>query len=355
MSRKRRIMKRIVIVLLCVFAVFSVCSIIAVTQIFRDIFARTEVPEYYAYLRYDDVADEYDRELISFPSGENMLQGYLYGAENTKGLVVICHGIGGGADSYFPESLYFVEHGYQVFAFDNTGCHRSEGENMVGLCQSVLDLDAALTYLESQPRFDDLPVLLYGHSWGGYAVTAIFNFDHDIAASASVAGFNKQMPVILEWGKDMMGGLVYLEYPYIWVYQQAYFGANANWNAVDGINRTDTPVLIIHGTEDTSVGYDGAGIIAYRDEITNPNVQYKICDQAPQNDHSHLFASLDAIAYEEQLNGELEELKASYDDEIPDDVIADFYDRVDKQKLSELDAQFMEDVLNFYEQVLQTQ
>ena len=60
----------------------------------------------------------------------------------------------------------------------------------------VLDLDAALTWVEGERRFDGVPVFLFGHSWGGYAVTAIFHFDHDIAASASVAGFNEAMPMI---------------------------------------------------------------------------------------------------------------------------------------------------------------
>ncbi|MCM1054417.1 MAG: lysophospholipase [Bacteroides sp.] len=147
---------------------------------FDDVFSRTVLTDLTVYLRYSDVEDEYSRELLSFRSGENILQGYLYGAENTKGVVVICHGLGGGAEDYLAETLYFVDNGYRVFSYDNTGCYRSEGSNCIGLPQSVIDLDAALTYIEQEPRFNGLPLLLYGHSWGGYAVAAIFGYDHNI-------------------------------------------------------------------------------------------------------------------------------------------------------------------------------
>lgn len=162
MNKRKKISRNILIALLIIFVLFSIVSFVIVKMNFDKIFSRTEMSEYSAYLRYEDVEEEYDRELLSFTSGENQLQGYLYGADNTKGLVVISHGLGGGAESYMTETVYFVDHGYQVFGYDNTGCYKSEGENCIGLSQSVIDLDAALTFIESEARFDDLPILLYG-------------------------------------------------------------------------------------------------------------------------------------------------------------------------------------------------
>mgnify|MGYP002513876477 CR=1 FL=1 len=188
--------------------------------------------------------------------------------------------------------MYFVDSGYQVFAYDNTGCYEIEGKNCVGLVQSVIDLDAALTFIEGEERFSELPVLLYGHSWGAYAVTSIFNYDHDITASVSVAGFNDPMTMIMEWGENMMGGFIHVERPYIYIYQRMTFGDKLALTAVDGINNTDTPVLIIHGINDETIGFNSAGTIAYKDEITNPNVQYKICDKPKQDDHNNLFVSV---------------------------------------------------------------
>lgn len=347
--KRKKIRKIILIVLILLFVIFSAVSMVIVKHSFDEIFGRTSMGDYSAYLRYEDVEDQYDRELLSFMSGENKLQGYLYGTGNEKGLVVISHGLGGGAVSYLSETLYFVDHGYQVFGYDNTGCHGSEGENCIGLPQSVIDLDAALTYIEQEERFTGMPVFLYGHSWGGYAVTAILNYDHEIAATASVAGFNKPMTMIMEWGENMMGAFARVEYPYIYLYQKLLFGDKLNLTAVDGINSCDTPVLIIHGSEDTTVGYDGAGTIAYRDEITNPNVQYKICDSEKQNDHNRLFQSLESIAYAEEVNEAYHALYEQYDGEIPEDVAREFCAGTDKAKMSEVDEAFMQDVLDFYE------
>lgn len=349
MNRKKKAIKITFIILLSVFVLFSAASFIFIKISFDDLFGRTEMDEFSSFLRYKDIEQQYDRELLTFPSGKNQLQGYLYGTENTKGLVVQSHGLGGGAESYLAETLYFVDHGFQVFSFDNTGCYQSKGKNSIGLSQSVIDLDAALTFIEQEARFAELPVYLYGHSWGGYAVTAIFNYNHNIAASVSVAGFNEPMGMILDWATDMIGAFAYVEYPYIYLYQQILFGKNANLSAVNGINRTDTPILLIHGNQDTVVTYETVATIAFRNSITNPNVHYKVCEGEKQNNHNRLFMSLDAIAYADAKNAEWDALSEQYHNEIPDAEKEAYRANIDKLQMSELDATFMQDVITFFE------
>ncbi|HBH94169.1 MAG TPA: alpha/beta hydrolase [Ruminococcaceae bacterium] len=350
--KRKRIIKTVLLTLIIIFAVFSAASIIIVKINFDDIFSRTTIDPLSIYLRYSDVEKDYPREPISFMSGKNKLQGYLYGSANSKGLVVISHGLGGGAEGYLSETLRFVDEGYQVFGFDNTGCNESEGENCIGLSQSVIDLDAALTFIEQDSRFKDLPVLLYGHSWGGYAVTAVLNFDHNIAASVSVAGFNKPMQMIIEWARGMMGGFAYAEYPYIWLYNKTIFGSNLDIYAVDGINKTQTPVLLIHGAEDHTIGINESAIMSYKNQITNPNVQYKLCDKKNQNGHNTLFRSVEALNYCDELDKNYEKLKDDYNGEIPEAEEKSFYESVDKFKSSELDSDFLDDVLKFYENAI---
>jgi len=352
---RKKLLKIIGIILLAVVVLFSIVSMIVVQILMNDTFSRTAPREkgLTAYLRYWDVEDRYDREEVSFLSGKNRLYGHLYGAGNSEGLVVISHGMGGGEESYLAEALYFVDHGYQVLCYSNTGCWDSEGKNCVGLNQSVLDLDAALTWVEGESRFDGVPVFLYGHSWGGYAVAAIFHFDHEIAASASVAGFNKAMPMIIEWGKGMMGPLIYLEVPFIWLNQKLTFGETFDLTAVDALNSTDTPVLILHGDKDTTVGYDTVSIISKKSQITNPNVQYIVRDQPPQNDHNRLFQSLDSIAYADEMNEIYQALYDQYDGKIPEDADREFYAGTDPFRASELDPDFMDTVAAFYQEAVQ--
>ena len=351
MDRKKKIIRWIGIGILSLFVLFSIISFIAIKINFDDIFGRTVEKDLYASLRYEDLKEKPERELFTFVSGENTLQGYLYGAENTKGLVVVSHGMGGGAENYFSESMYFVEHGYQVFCYDNTGCYQSEGKNCVGLPQSVIDLDAALDYIESQERFLGLPVYLLGHSWGAYAVTSIFNYEgHDIAASVSVAGFNDPATMVIEWSNDMMGKpLTFLLRPYLYIYQKLLFGGVFGYTAVGGINSTDTPVLLIHGDADTTILIDGAATVAYMDEITNPNVERVTWTKEGRNGHSNLFVSDEALAYLEEVNVEHRALYQEYNEEIPYEVDKAFYDKIDKAKISELAEDFMGMILEFYE------
>ena len=349
MFGKKKMWKNIVIGLVGLVIVFSVVSLCVVKYFMDDRFKRTVLSEYSFEVRYEDVKEQYDRELFNFMSGDNELQGYLYGLDNSKGLVVVAHGIGGGAENYMAQILYFVDNGYKVLAYDNTGCYESGGDDCIGLPQSAVDLDAALTYIDSEERFKDFPVFLFGHSWGGYAVTAVLNETHNVTAVASVSGFNDPMTMMVEWAERMMGVLAYLEAPYIYIYEKSIVGDNLATRAVDGINKNDTPVLIMHGTSDDVVEYDGAGIISYKDEITNSNVEYFVSEGEKQNGHTDLMHTVESTVYLEKVKEEYNQLSEEYNGEIDQKVEAEFYSNIDKHLSSQMNDELMQQIISFYE------
>lgn len=348
---KKKVLKITLISLAAFIFIFSVISMIIVKYVYDRQFQRNDKPEFSGYLRYSDLVG-YDRTVVQFESGKNTLTGYIYGEKNNKGLVAIAHGLGGGAESYMAETIYFVDSGWRVFSFDCTGSYASEGKSTVGLPQSVLDLDAALIYIESNNTLNGLPVMLYGHSWGGYAVTSILNYNHDITAVASISGFNSPIELLIEQAESMMGGFAYIEYPYEWAYQTMLFGKTARLTAVDGINRTDIAVMIIHGDADDTISYGGASIMAHKSEIINPNVIYETRSAKNHNGHNDLFISDAASEYINQINEEYKALYDSYNGNIPDDVKAEFYAGIDKFQTSELDADFMNNINSFFEKEL---
>ena len=337
--------------LAAIVVLFSICSVIVVKATYDKQFQRADKPKFSGYLTYGDV-DGYDRRVVRFRSGNHALTGYVYGERNDKGLVVIAHGLGGGAENYLAETMYFVDNGWRVFSFDCTGSHESEGKGTIGLPQSALDLNSALGYIESDSTLRDLPIMLYGHSWGGYAVAAVLNYGHDIAAAASIAGFNAPMEILFERAEKMMGSIAYLEYPFLWAYQTMLFGRAARLTAVDGINSADTAIMIIHGDKDTTVSYDRTGIIAHQGEITNPNVVYKTCTAENHNGHRSLFRSEAAVEHSNRRNRVYQGLYDLYNGSIPDDVLADYYANTDKTLVSELDASFMDEINRFFERRL---
>ena len=78
--------------------------------------------------------------------------------------------------------------------------------------------------LVNEERFNGLPVYLFGHSWGGYAVCAVLRTNHKIKAVASVAGFNKPNIMIVEWAKRVAGKWAYIAIPFMKINQRLSFG-----------------------------------------------------------------------------------------------------------------------------------
>ena len=349
-GKKSRTMKVIGISIAGFILIFSIISMIIVMFIYNGQFPRYDRHDtsVTAGLRYDDLKEQYQRNMVSFNSGKNRLQGYVYGSNNEQGLVVVAHGIGGGADSYLPQITYFVDQGWRVFAYDATGSFDSEGKTTKGFKKSLNDLDPAITYIITQEEYAALPVLLFGHSWGGYAAANILHYDYEIAGIATVSGPNSSMEMIIEQGRSMMGGFIDIQYPYLWLYQLILFGETASLNAVDAINQSDVPVLIVHGTEDESVAYDGSSITSNIDAITNPHVKALSLSEPGQNGHKNLFNSVASRKYIDEINIEYRKLYDHYEHNIPYEVKQDFYSKIDRSLAQDLNRELMDEIQSFF-------
>lgn len=349
-GRKLKIKKIVGFSIVGFILLFSIVSMIVDIDIYNKQFPRYDRPDLSVTidLTYEEFESQYPRELVSFKSGNNRLQGYVYGQDQDKGLVVVAHGIGGGADTYLAQIIFFVDQGWRVFAYDATGSFDSEGKTTKGFPQALIDLDAALSYINTQEAFDSLPILLFGHSWGGYAVANVLHYDHEIAGIATVSGANSPMEIILEQGKKMMGGFIYTQYPFLWLYQSILFGKTASLNAVDAINGSNVPVLIIHGTKDDFVEFEGSSIISNINDITNPNVRSIALSESGHNGHNNLFLSDAAMAYIDDLNKVYRKLYDQYEQNIPYEVKQDFYSKVDRSLAKDINRELMDEINVFF-------
>jgi predicted alpha/beta hydrolase len=284
MKKWSKIMIIAILISLCV--IFIVCTIVTlgiysyrfdrIEEFPESFLGKVESPEndffpYFCWREIDQI--RYSREEVHFNSDKNKLQGYIYGKENTNGLVVISQGLGMTADGYFPMIMYFVDKGWRVFAFNNTGVSGSEGKKTRGMIQSVIDLDAALTYVENSDKFSGLPVMLAGHSWGGYAVCAVLNYDHRVSAVVSFAGYNKGSELVKEGAMSMLGNFYYIISPSLWTVEKFRFGGATNLTAVGGINKSGIPVMIVQCSDDDVIRPNTTSVYAHRQEITNPYLE----------------------------------------------------------------------------------
>ncbi|MCL2229920.1 MAG: alpha/beta hydrolase [Treponema sp.] len=253
------------IIFLCL--VCSGCTVILL-ELFSDVFGRFD-----GQGPFDSWVVNYPREEIFFYSGNNKLQGFIYGAGNNKGLVVISPGIYSYADEYDKMIRFLIDNEWRVFSYNCTGVDGSEGDSMRGLSQGILDLDAALRYIGNSNDLLDLPVMLMGFSWGGFSVCAALEYDHNITAVVSFAGFNSTQEAMKHQLVEEVGGVFYVISSQLWALEKQLFGETAKLTAVDGINKSGIPVMLVLCENDDIIPPDTISIYAHKDKINNPNFQ----------------------------------------------------------------------------------
>ncbi len=190
------------------------------------------------------------RQKYTFQSNEGQnLTGYRYYKDDieVKAVIVLAHGFGGGGhNSYMHIANYFAENGYAVFAYDATGNDDSEGEAVNGLPQGVIDLDYAIRFVKGNDDFAELPIMLWGHSWGAYSVGSVLSLHSDVKAVVMVSGFDKSVDMLESEGRKMAGDAVEMVLSDMEKIEEEKFGDYAKLNCLDGFAATSASVMIVH-------------------------------------------------------------------------------------------------------------
>ena len=327
-STKGNKIAKLLIAAVCVFLAFCVVCTSVIAVIHSVIMGRYDYDGYLSdrYLIYDDIKEDYPRRNLTFESGENRLGAYLYGAENDKGIIVVAPGHTDANDIKLYEIRSFVDAGYQVVCFDYTGCYTSQGKSFGGYTQAVYDLDVLLDYIESNDELSSAPLFLFGHSLGGYAVAAVLGMGHDVQAAVSASGFDTAEE---QWQYSIRRytGVFYpLIRPFNSLFIDMKYGSDKSLSAVDGINSTDAPVLVISAEDD--VFYGGTSpIYSRREDITNPGCTFILMDEENHNGHYDYFLTDEALAYQKNApDTDIDkELYMQHDAEIMQ-MIIDYFD-----------------------------
>ena len=273
--------------------------------------------EQYFGIRYETTAsmqlyledfEGLERERYEFVSDKGQkLVGYLYSKENVeyRGIVIMAHGFGGGGhNSYMDCANYFAQSGYYVFAYDATGNDESEGEGVGGLPQGVIDLEHAISFVRECAEIPDLPIVLFGHSWGGYSVANVLTYHPQVKAIVSMSGFNQSSDLIRSQGEAIVGGLIHALMPYVNCYERVKFGEYAKNTAMDGFAGSEASVMVLHSSDDNVVpqkyGYD-VYYARYKDDARFAFVHFE------DKGHNEIYYSAEGRAYMVQINEEFAE------------------------------------------------
>jgi len=298
--------------------------------------------------------EDYDglqMERSDFQSEDVTLAGYKYSKANQeiKGVVIIAHGLGGGGhNTYIPFIDYFTSNGYYVFAYDARGNDNSGGDAVEGLPQGIICLDNALHHVVAIEEYQDLPITLFGHSWGGYSVGNVLNMHPDIKSAVIIAGFNESEDLLEYQGQQMAGAGVHILMPYLKLYERIKFGKEFTAvSALQGFEKTKAGIMVVHSKDDATVptkyGYDKF----YEAFGNSDRFEFVLYED---KGHDYLFYSEAAWAYREQLNADyksyVEDNGREYSAETKEEFMNGY---LDKKQCFEPDPVLMEQILNMFD------
>ena len=109
---------------------------------------------------------------------------YYYDNYKEDKIVLFCHGLGPGHTAYLKEIETLAKHGYKVLTIDYMGCGESKGKLLRSLNEPTRDTSELLDYLKL-----DKPIVLVGHSLGGYTALNLVNLRKKLQKAVILSGF----------------------------------------------------------------------------------------------------------------------------------------------------------------------
>ncbi|MBR2476691.1 MAG: alpha/beta fold hydrolase [Clostridia bacterium] len=270
-SKLRKVLKGIGVTIIIYIAVS-----ILVTKFVYDFVFRPYTPDVTEEFSTVEIPREATCASFSYMCGENFLSSRLYtGEEPGKGLIVIAPGFRSQRTEYECLIYAFLQEGFDVFAFDATGHGESGGKSSVGFPQIIVDVDATLKFIESNDNFGHDDIFLLGYSRGGYGICCAMNDHPNITAAVSVNGMDTSMDAIMALTTSYVGGIAYINYPFLDIYEDFIFGRTvAEKSAVAEINNTEIPVLIIQSENDEQLSGGDYSIYSNKEKVTSANTEF---------------------------------------------------------------------------------
>lgn len=286
-------------ILLGIFAIAAILIILATKLLdAAGLNKRCEGNENLKYLKAKNF-DNLNAHPINFKSDSNQsLNGFLYSSakvDKYKALIVFSHGMGAGHLAYTTEINYFAQKGYLVLAYDNTGTCESEGKKLKGFAQGVIDLKHALDYVASREDLKELPVLLLGHSWGGYSVCNVSALSPavDIKGIVAFSPFNSLNRLLSDMVKMKTKANIRFMTPFLDFVNLLKFGKAGILRSCDTISSNQIPTLVMHGGNDMTVNVQNSPVGLKHRIAENQNARTVLYD----NKYHNVYLAKDAEQY----------------------------------------------------------
>lgn len=234
------------------------------------IFQAKELPQDYVYT----TEHPYKENILK--SGTGSINALLFTQEDSKGVVLFCHGRGKNLSLHLKHVDGFLARGYDVLAFD----YRGFGKSSKGFKESWLLEDGITCYNYLANLYPEENIVVYGNSMGTAVATWVAKeknpkllvLESPFTSMIDAAAYTK--PYLARWVVSMI-----LKYPL----------RTDQW-----IESVNCPVAVLHGTDDTIVPYSQGKALFQKIEH-RPNCRFITI---VYNDHNTLYTT---DAYKSEL------------------------------------------------------
>lgn len=254
---------------------------------------------------------------------------YYYDNYRTDKIVLFLHGLGPGHTAYLAEIEYLAKAGYKVLTLDYMGCEESQGKNMRSLNEPTRDVNDLLDYLKL-----DKPIVVVGHSLGGYTALNIINIRKEISKAVIISGFlsiESLMKVFVK-SKLIYNGVIKYEKKM----EPDYFQINN----LEYLKTTRDKIFFIQSDDDPMVPYSIA--LKEVEQIDNPNIKTLRVTGKKHNPNY----SFDAVNYMNEIFGQYNELLKKKKIRSDEDRI-NFFKDVSLTRLAEQDKDIVSIISEF--------
>lgn len=180
--------------------------------------------------------DKFEELNIKTADG-SMLNGLLFKADSSRGLIFYLHGNAGSLSTWGDVARTYLAMNYDVFILDYRGFGKSDGE-MDGEDQMFADVQSA--YDEMKKLYSEENIVILGYSIG-------------TGPAAKTASVNKPCMLILQAPYFSLTDIMTHEYPIVPTFLLKY-----SFETNEYITKCTMPVVIFHGDEDEVIYYESS-------------------------------------------------------------------------------------------------
>lgn len=254
---------------------------------------------------------------------------YYYPKYREDKIILFCHGLGAGHAAYIAEIEALARRGYQVLTLDYTGCDSSGGKYLGSLNTPTRDVIELLDYLKI-----DKPVVLMGHSMGGFTALNVINLRKDINKAVILSGFLSVNSIISSSVKSRF--IVH----FILKYERKTFPKYYALDNKEYLKNTTDDIFFIQSEDDAMVPYSIG--LKEVEQINNPHIKtLKVSNRKHNPNYTDA-----AVSYMNEVFGKYYALLQSKQITTDIEKIAYFKD-VSLSKLVEQDEKMFDQIAEF--------